>query len=151
MVTAQVGGGLIAGMTVYAKWRKPSLIVVGAEPAAVDDAARSKAAGKLLDHGGADPDTVADGLKTLLGTHTWPVVRDLVDRVITVDEDSIKAATKLVWGRMKLCVEPSAGVGVACVLGDAFKAAYPAEKYTTVGVVLCGGNLDLAKAAKVLF
>lgn len=146
------GGGLIGGISVYAKWRFPNLVIVGAEPARVDDAARSKATGSLLDHGpGKDPDTVADGLKTLLGDHTWPVIRDLVDAVITVDEQSIIDSTKLVWGRMKLCIEPSAGVGVACVLGDEFKARYPPSKYATVGVVLCGGNLDLAKAAKVLF
>ena len=52
---------------------------------------------------------------------------------------------------MKLCIEPSAGVGVACVLSEAFRAKYPAEAYPTVGVVLCGGNLDLAKASQKLF
>ena len=69
------GGGLIGGIATYAKGVKPSLRIVGAEPRAVDDAARSKAAGRLLDHGGADPDSVADGLKTLLGSNTWPVIR----------------------------------------------------------------------------
>ena len=78
-------------------------------------------------------------------------MRDLVDDVLTVDEASIREATKLVWGRLKLCVEPSAGVGVACALGDEFRRAYPPEQYPNVGVVLCGGNLDLAKAATKLF
>ena len=49
---------------------------------------------------------------------------------------------------MKLCIEPSAGVGVACVLSEAFRAKYPAERYATVGVILCGGNLDLANASR---
>jgi len=146
------GGGLIGGIAVYAKAQKPSLKIVGAEPEAVDDAARSKKAGALLDHGpGKNPDSVADGLKTLLGSNTWPVVRDLVDAVVTVDEEAIRDATKLVWGRLKLCIEPSAGVGVACVLGDEFRAAYPPAEYPNVGVILCGGNLDLAKAATKLF
>ena len=68
---------------------------------------------------------MADGLKTLLGSNTWPIVRDLVDEIITVDESEIKNATALMWGRMKLCIEPSAGVGVACVLSEAFERRYP--------------------------
>lgn len=146
------GGGLISGIAVYAKHARPSLKIIGAEPRAVDDAARSKAAGRRLGHpSAATPETIADGLKTLLGDHTWPVVRDLVDEILTVDEDAIKDATRLVWGRMKLCVEPSAGVGVAVALSDEFRAKYPAATYPRVGVILCGGNLDLAKAAKSLF
>ena len=143
------GGGLIAGIAVYAKWRRPSLKIIGAEPANVDDAFRSKRAGALLKHD--DGDSVADGLKTLLGSNTWPVVRDLVDEIICVEEAEIKSATALVWGRMKLCIEPSAGVGVACVLSDVFRERYPVDAYKTVGVVLCGGNLDLAQASGKLF
>ena len=79
------------------------------------------------------------------------LVRDLVDEIITVDEAEIADATKLVWGRMKLCIEPSAGAGVAAATGAAFRARYPPDAYPNVGVVLCGGNLDLAKAAKTLF
>ena len=133
----------------YAKWKRPSLKIIGAEPRNVDDAYRSKQKGELVGHG--DQDSVADGLKTLLGSNTWPVVRDLVDEIITVDESEIKNATALIWGRMKLCIEPSAGVGVACVLSEAFRSKYPADAYPTVGVILCGGNLDLAKASAKLF
>ena len=137
--------------------------------------ARSKAAGALLDNGtGALPDTLADGLKTLLGVHTWPVVRDLVDHVITVDEPQIARATLLVWERMKLCIEPSAGVGVAVALSaeladkrakpsaasfspptsernNTHPRRLPADRFRNVGVILCGGNLDLSTAAKTLF
>ena len=147
------GGGLVSGIAVYAKGLRPDLKIIGAEPALVDDAARSKAAGARLGFASGDvvPNTLADGLKTLLGDNTWPVVRDLVDEIITVDEAEIADATKLVWGRMKLCIEPSAGAGVAAATGAKFRARYPPDAYPNVGVVLCGGNLDLAKAAKTLF
>ncbi|KAJ8609490.1 hypothetical protein CTAYLR_005443 [Chrysophaeum taylorii] len=143
------GGGLVSGMAVYAKSFNPRIAVVGAEPKRVDDAARSKAAGRLIDcHDDPAPSTIADGLKTLLDSNTWPVVRDLVDEIITVDEADIAQATHLVWTRMKLCIEPSAGVGVAVLLSDAFKRHFPPDKYPRVGVILCGGNTDLEKAAK---
>ena len=145
------GGGLISGIAVYAKGVKPALKIVGAEPKNVDDAFRSKQAGERLDFGGANPNSVADGLKTLLGDNTWPVVRDLVDDIITVDEAAIADATKLIWGRMKLCIEPSAGVGVAVATGADLAAKYPPSAFPNVGVILCGGNLDLKKAAKTLF
>lgn len=143
------GGGLVSGIAVYAKSFNPRIKIVGAEPKRVDDAANSKRQGRLVrEHDEKSPDTVADGLKTFLDENTWPVVRDLVDEIITVDEAEITTATKLVWSRMKLCIEPSAGVGVAVVLGDAFRRQFPPETYKRVGIVLCGGNLDLAKAAK---
>lgn len=64
-----------------------------------------------------------------------------VDEVITVTEEEIVAATRLVWERMKLVIEPSAGVPVAVALSEKFKAKYPDCK--KVGVILCGGNQDL--------
>jgi len=146
------GGGLISGIAVYAKSFNPNIKIIGAEPALVDDAKRSKDAGKLIaSHLSASPDTLADGLKTFLGQYTWPVVRDLVDTIITIDEPAIAQATKLVWSRLKLCIEPSAGVGVALVLSDEFKTKFPPSLYPRVGVILCGGNIDLQKIATKLF
>ena len=62
--------------------------------------------------------------------------------VITVTEDEIISAMRLVWERMKLLIEPSAAVGVAVVLSDKFKAI-PVQRLSNVGVILCGGNVDL--------
>ncbi len=76
--------------------------MIGAEPLGADDAARSKAAGACLPHTPGKPSTVADGLKTTLGSNTWPVVRDLVDEVYTASEEEIVTAMRLVWERMKL-------------------------------------------------
>src|SRR5205807_4024579 len=107
------GGGLIAGVTLAAKALKPRIRVFAAEPKGADDAARSKAAGALIPQ--AAPNTIADGLLTSMGDLTWPVVRDLVEAVITVKEDEIVAAMRLTWERAKLLIEPSSAVAVAAV------------------------------------
>ncbi len=93
---------------------------------------------------------VADGLRTYLGPNTWPVVRDLVDAIITVEEGDILSATALVWARMKLQIEPSAGVGVAVACSDEFRALVASRalgRTARVGVVLCGGNADPTQLA----
>ena len=133
------GGGMISGVATALRGRDPRIRVFAAEPAAADDAARSKAAGAICKHA-TPPVTVADGLKTTLGPHTWPVVRDLVEDVITVPEAAIIAAMRLVYERLKVVIEPSAAVGVAALLSDEFRAL---PGITRVGVVLCGGNVDL--------
>lgn len=132
------GGGLLSGFCVAARGVNPAVRVFGAEPLGADDAARSKAAGMLIPQTG--PNTIADGLLTSLGQLTWPIIRDQVERIVTVTEDQIRAAMRLVWERMKLVIEPSAAVGVAVVLSDEFKSLANIHK---VGVVLCGGNVSL--------
>jgi len=83
---------------------------------------------------------VADGLKTSLGFLTWPIIRDNIEEVITVSENEIISAMRLVWERMKLVIEPSAAVGVAAVLSKTFSEK---EDLTKVAVILCGGNVNL--------
>ena len=77
-----------------------------------------------------------------MGHLTWPVIRDSVTDVITVTEEEIISAMRLVWERMKLLIEPSAAVGVAAVLSEKFKSL-PKQDLQNVGVILCGGNVDL--------
>ena len=108
------GGGLLSGCAIAAQGIRPAIRVFGAEPLGADDAARSKAAGKFIPQ--TAPNTIADGLLTSLGTLTWPIVRDRVERVFTVTDDQIRAAMRLVWERMKLIVEPSGAVGLAVAL-----------------------------------
>jgi threonine dehydratase len=134
------GGGLVAGLTFAAKALKPSIRVFAAEPQGADDAARSKSSGTLIPQ--TAPKTIADGLLTSLGELTWPVVRDLVERVVTVSDDEIIRAMRLVWERAKLVIEPSAAVPVAALLGDEFRALGGMKR---VGVVLSGGNVNLDK------
>jgi threonine dehydratase len=132
------GGGMISGIAIAAKSLKPGIRVFAAEPARADDAFRSKAAGRI--EAVRRIDTIADGLRTSLGVLTFPVVRDLVDEVLLVEEEAIVAAMRLVWERMKVVVEPSAAVGVAAALDGSFASR---SGFGTTAVVLCGGNVDL--------
>jgi len=86
------------------------------------------------------------------------VVRDLCDAILEVDEDDIISATALVWSRMKLQIEPSAGVGVACALGQPLRSLVGKKcphvaaegRQARVGVILCGGNADASVLAPLL-
>ncbi|KFP21188.1 Serine racemase, partial [Egretta garzetta] len=135
------GGGMIAGIAVAIKALRPDVKVFAAEPCKADDCYQSKARGELTPNL-HPPDTIADAVKTSIGPNTWPIIRDLVDDVLTVSEEEIKRATRLVWERMKLLIEPTAGVGVAAVLSEQFQAV-PRE-VENVCIVLCGGNVDLS-------
>jgi threonine dehydratase/serine racemase len=86
------------------------------------------------------PKTICDGLLTSLGELTWPIIRDHVERVITVPDAAAVEAMRLTWERAKLLVEPSAAIAVAAVFSDEFQALEGIER---VGVVLSGGNVDL--------
>lgn len=132
------GGGLVSGICVALREVGPSVRMFAAEPAGADDAARSKAAGTLIPQTG--PRTIADGLLTSLGDLTWPLIRDRVERVVTVTEEEIIAAMRLAWERAKLLIEPSAAVPLAAVLSGEFRRL---DGLRRVGVVLSGGNVNL--------
>ncbi|MBL6975111.1 MAG: pyridoxal-phosphate dependent enzyme [Deltaproteobacteria bacterium] len=132
------GGGLTSGVTLAARGLDDRIRVFAAEPAGADDAARSKAAGAFVPQTG--PDTLCDGLLTSLGELTWPVVRDLVEDVITVPDGPVVAAMRLVWERMKILIEPSSAVTLAVILDERFISL---EGLANVGVVFSGGNVDL--------
>jgi threonine dehydratase/serine racemase len=133
------GGGLISGIALAARELAPQVRVLGAEPRGADDAWRSKEAGELILQ--TDPQTIADGLHTSLGAWTWPVVRDLVERIVVVQEEEIVAAMRLIYERVKIVVEASAAVALAAVLSDEFRTL---EGLDTVALVLSGGNVDLS-------
>lgn len=134
------GGGLMSGTAIAASSLRPSLRIFGAEPLGADDAARSKAAGTWVEQ--TNPQTIADGLLTSTGERTWPVIRDLVERVFTVTEPQIISAMRLTWERAKLLIEPSSAVPIAAVLSDDFKALQGIER---IGIILSGGNVSLDK------
>jgi serine racemase len=145
------GGGLAAGNIIALRHLYGNAVqIVLAEPSVLDDAKRSFDAKVLLQHAPDNTlDSVADGLKTTLGPNTWPIVRDMADHVFIVSEREILQATKLIWERLKICIEPSAGVGVAVLLySTAFQQSYPADQYRNVGIVLCGGNVDVLLIAE---
>lgn len=140
------GGGLAAGNITALRSLQPDVKIILAEPSTLDDAYRSFKEKKLLKHKDDNNlDSVADGLKTTLGPNTWPIVRDKVDDIFTVTEKEILQATKLIWERLKVTIEPSAGVGVAVALSHAFAQKYGDAQ--NVGVILCGGNVDVLKIA----
>ncbi|XP_071066535.1 serine racemase isoform X4 [Dasypus novemcinctus] len=133
------GQGTIA-LEVLNQALRPSVKVYAAEPLNADDCYQSKLKGELAPNP-YSPETIADGVKSSIGLNTWPIIRDLVDDVFTVTEDEIKYATQLVWERMKLLIEPTAGVGVAAVLSQRFQTVSPEVK--NICIVLSGGNVDL--------
>lgn len=88
-------------------------------------------------------DTIADGLIIQqLGKRTWPIILELVEKdVFTVKDEEIIKAMKFVFERMKLVIEPAAGTGVAVLLSE--KCASMDSNLRNVGVILCGGNVDI--------
>jgi threonine dehydratase len=137
------GGGLIAGVATAVKGHSPGTRVVGVEPAAADDASRSLAAGRRVSLPSA-PVTIADGVRALTpGRRPFEVMRRLVDEIVTVTEEELRAALALVWSRTKQLVEPSAALPVAGLLAGAVRAR-------RAGVILSGGNVDAAALAASL-
>ncbi|HUN26628.1 MAG TPA: pyridoxal-phosphate dependent enzyme [Steroidobacteraceae bacterium] len=130
------GGGQLSGVAVAAKSLSPRLRIVGAEPAAADDARRSLAAGVVIAAG--DPQTICDGLRSSLGELSFALIRAWVDEIVTASEPAIIEAMRLVWEIMKIVIEPSSAVPVATLLERSL--ALSGER---VGVILSGGNVDL--------
>lgn len=131
------GGGLISGVVTALKGIKPGITVIGAEPAGAGDAAASFRSGEYIPT--HTPHTIADGLLTTLSPYTFRIIRQRVDNIITVSEESIISAMRLIWERMKIIVEPSAAVSLALVIENRNLFL---EKKT--GLILSGGNVDLA-------
>jgi threonine dehydratase len=134
------GGGLLSGTLLSAKYFSPNTVVIAGEPAGADDAFRSLQSGKIEP---SQSNTIADGLLTTLGDKTFPIIRDHVKEVITVTDDEIIAAMRLIWERMKIIIEPSCAVPFAAVLKS--KEKFVNKK---VGIILSGGNVDLQKVGK---
>lgn len=130
------GGGLLSGTALAAKNIKPNILVIGTEPQEVDDAYRSFKAGKLLPV--ISTNTIADGLRTSLGELPFKIIKDYVDDILTVDEASIISATRYIWERMNIIVEPSSAVPLATLLHH--KELFKNKK---VGIIISGGNVDL--------
>ncbi|KAL1326579.1 hypothetical protein HN51_036697 [Arachis hypogaea] len=135
------GGGLISGIALAAKSINPAIRIFAAEPKGADDAAQSKVAGRIITM--AKTNTIADGLRAFLGDFTWPVVRDLVEEVITVEDSEIIKAMKLCFEILKVVVEPSGAIGLAAVLSDTFQKNLAWKDCKHIGIVVSGGNVDL--------
>jgi len=132
------GGGLLSGTALATHYLSTETRVIAAEPAGADDAFRSFEAGRIIPQ--KNPQTVADGLRTSLGERNFPIIKQHVERIVTVSEQGIVDAMRAVWERMKLIVEPSAAVPLAALLEGAVDLAGK-----RVGIIFSGGNVDLAK------
>ena len=141
------GGGLISGTVIAAtpsrlrRIAPRAPVIFGAEPIGADDAARSLRDNKLIPS--INPDTIADGLQTSLGSLTWPIIQQHVCAIITVSDEEIIAAMRLIWERMKMIIEPSSATVLAAVLNDAWKSSDQTANLKRIGLILTGGNVDL--------
>ena len=138
------GGGLIAGCAVAAQHLSPGMAVVGVEPEAGNDTQQSLACGEIVHI--ETPQTIADGAQTQhSGQLTFPVIQRLVQRIVTVTDDELAATMRFFAERMKMVVEPTGCLGAAALLHGVVQA--PGQR---VGVIVSGGNVDLARYAQLL-
>jgi threonine dehydratase len=112
--------------------------VIACEPAGADDAFRSFYGNQI--YPSINPQTIADGLLTALGKLNYTIIKQNVDAVVTVSEEAIIAAMRLIWERMKIIVEPSSAVPLAALIENKIDV-----KGKKVGIILSGGNIDLKK------
>lgn len=132
VITPVGGGGLIGGTALVASHR--GVITVGAEPAGAADTAASLARGQRLEE--AETDTIADGLRALVGVRNFALIQQLVERVITVSEDEIRQAMIDIFQHFRLLVEPSSAVVLAAVRQQ--QAEFQGKK---IAAIISGGNI----------
>ena len=130
------GGGLMSGTSITARELMPKMLVIGTEPEQADDASRSLKTGTLQKFDTTN--TIADGLRTTLSERTFTIIKENVDDILTVSDDSIIRAMRTIWERMNIIIEASCSVPVAALLEK--KIDITGKK---VGVILTGGNVDL--------
>jgi len=154
LITPVGGGGLLSGCATAVKGVNPNIWVVGAEPLGADDAYRSFNSKTL--YPSVNPKTIADGLLTSLGSNTFPLILQHVNAIHTVTEEEILRATKLVYERMKIVIEPSAAVSLAVALySKEFVTSMKilgsklGHQTMNIGIVFSGGNVDIINLARL--
>ena len=130
------GGGLLSGTAIAAQSVRPGIAVHGAEPVNADDAARSLASGRVEPV--ASSATLADGLRTTLSQRTLRALRAHVASIGLATEAGIVEAMRMTWQRMKIVIEPSSAVPLACLLERTL--VFSGQR---VGIIVTGGNVDL--------
>ncbi len=130
------GGGLISGVAIAAKSMLPSVTVIGAEPAGAADTAYSLEQGKRVDE--FPIDTIADGLRAIVGVLNFNIIHKQVDTVLTVSESGIRDAMALIWRHFRMVIEPSSATVIAAI--SEHPEAFAGRK---AGAVISGGNVDL--------
>ena len=139
------GGGLIAGIATAVKACRPDIRVIGVQASASPSAAAARKSGKPVTVESLP--TIADGIRVnRTGDHTWPVLRDLVEDVVLVDEGQIVAAISLLLERKKILAEGAGAAPLAALLSG----AVPLHPGIKVVVVISGGNLDAFLLERVI-
>ena len=136
------GGGLLSGTALSAHYFGNQPRVVAGEPEGADDAAQSFYSGKLIPVN--NPETIADGLQTSLGSYTFPIISNHVYEIYPVSEEAIVEALRLIFNKMKIVVEPSSAVALAVVMENSSK--FIGKK---TGIILSGGNIDAQRMARL--
>lgn len=138
------GGGLVSGTSVAARGVRKGVHVIGVETEAANHAYLSKHSGERVTI--APPDTIADGIRTVaLGQLTWPVVRELVDDVVLVSDEEVKAAMRFLLMRLKIVAEPTGAVAVAAAMTGKLN-----RFGRRIGVVISGGNVAPETLSEIL-
>ncbi|CCH52875.1 Pyridoxal-5'-phosphate-dependent protein beta subunit [Fibrisoma limi BUZ 3] len=132
------GGGLLSGTALSTHFLSPTTTVIAAEPEGAADAVLSFQSGQV--EKAPYIKTIADGLLTTLSDRTLAIIREHVSDILTVSDEEIVAAMRLVWERMKIIIEPSCAVPLAAVLKH--NDRFAGQK---LGIILTGGNVDLGK------
>ena len=132
------GGGLLSGTALVAKSDEINYSpnVIGAEPEGANDAWQGFKSGERISQ--FSPKTIADGLRATVGLKNFKIICEDVDDILLTSEERIVEAMQLIWSRLKVVVEPSAAVCLACIMEE------PEKFYGQhVAIILTGGNLDL--------
>ena len=137
------GGGLIGGASIVIKAQSPRTRLIGVEPEVVDEAKRSIANNKRYPATGGK--TIADGLQAGIGELNFSLIQQGVHQLVSVTEQQIKGALRLIMERLKIVIEPSAAVPLAALL-----AGYLDHSVDRVGIILTGGNIDLDRIHKLI-
>jgi len=138
------GGGLLAGSALAAQGLSPQCRIIGAEPAAGDDARQSLAAGRIVRI--EVPHTIADGAQTTaIGSLTFPILQAHVEAIVPIKDEALVAAMGLLAERMKILVEPTGCLGFATALRGGLGL-----EGKRVGIILSGGNIDLLRFAQLI-
>ncbi len=129
------GGGLLSGTVVATRALRTECRVMGIEPSGADDAWQSLKTGhiEIVEH----PDTICDGLRATIGALPFAVIRQRVDDIVRVPDETTIHAMRYIWEHMKIIIETSSAVVVG-----ALREGLVEVKGTRVGVILTGGNVD---------
>ncbi len=135
IITPVGGGGLLSGTSLAVAAKSPKTQVIGVEPELANDAYLSLKSGSFVP--AKNSNTIADGLRTSLGSLTFPIIKKNVSEIITVSESEIVLAMRCIWERMKIIVEPSSAICLGAILKK------PQKFYgKKIGIILSGGNVD---------